>query len=559
MIIVKYEPRTLHEMGRVVLAGVGGDAHFVGLTVLQRGLERAGFDVMFLGAQNNLDAICEEAISAAAVLISNMDGHANYYLDGLSAAQDEFGITDLVWYLGGYPSLTADELTLNSLRQLGFDKIFHGYVDVQTVVRSLSQDMGTRLPAMANRPKPVARNTRATLPVAASPLGSDEPERQTASQVRDFVLNCWSTGAAAADLAANAELMRTRARLADRQASAAAAGSILVQPRTGVSSPNGQRDLFSAMRQGGADVLTFQIDSLTRNNRYQEIEQILKASLDDDSGSRLNGYPAVNHGVERLAALSEEFDDLPMQVRHSTRDPRLLAEITFAGGVAAFEGGAITYNLPYYRDLTPAQSLRDWRYVDELAAQYHERHGIVIDREFFGVLTACLVPPSIAVVANLFEAMLAAECGVKSVTLGYAEQGNRRQDLAAVRVLKRMTREYLQSRDIQDVAISVVWHQYMGPFPRSETKSRELLLGSARMAVRSGAVRLMLKTYAEAWRIPDVEDNFESLQLVKAACLGEAGSGETALDAEDLLEEEMIEAEVRCVVDAALAAAEGAK
>ncbi|MGH3567393.1 MAG: hypothetical protein ACRDRH_15440 [Pseudonocardia sp.] len=535
----------------VLLAGVGGDAHFVGLTILRTALLRSGFRVVFLGAQNDVDGVCQQAWDVDAVLISNMDGHARYYLEDLRGAQREHRVADRLWFLGGYPSLDDRPETLNELRELGFDRVFHGYVDASAVIDVVSESLPAPRGRARRRSAPLARPSvpPAPLPVQAEPWPPEE---------REEVLSSWPTGCSARDSMVNAERLAKCARLAERQARAWVDREILVQPRTGVSDNDSQRELFAQLCTAGADVLSFQIDSLTRNNRYEEIERLLKgAPVEPGSPSVLNGYPAVNLGVERMAAIASEFPTAPMQVRHSTRDPRLLAELTFAAGVSAFEGGALSYNLPYFSDYPVREALARWQYVDRLAGHYHAEHGITIDREFFGVLTACLVPPCIAVAVSVLEALLAAEAGVKSVTLGYAEQGNRAQDLAAVRVMRAVTRSYLAARGFTDVSVEVVWHQYMGPFPRSVTKARELLVGSAVTAARSEAVRLMLKTDVEAVRIPDVQDNGSALVLVKRACEAERRQPRFLPSIADVAEEELIEAEVRAIVDRALEAADG--
>jgi methylaspartate mutase epsilon subunit len=531
----------------VLLAGVGGDAHFVGLTVLRTALERAGFHVVFVGAQNGVDEVCGRACGADAVLISNMDGHAKYYLDGLAEAQRELGVEDRLWYLGGYPSLTGDAEALAELSRLGFDRVFHGYVESAAVLDVLTTDLAAR--------RPVA-GVAATDPTGPEQVGLRRTEavRGWSFGVREEVLASWSTGHLARDLAANAERLLAGTLLADRQARAGRERDILVQPRTGVADNDRQRELFLSLADAGADVLSFQIDSLTRNNGYVEVERVLK---DTHTASPLNGYPAVNHGVEKLAQVCAGLWHLPLQVRHSTRDPRLLAEVSFAAGIGAFEGGPLSYNLPYFRDYPIAAAIESWQYVDELVGYYHAEHGVTIDREFFGVLTACLVPPSTAVVVNVFEALLAARAGVKAVTLGYAEQGNRAQDLAAVRVSRAITREYLAAHGFGDVAVEVVWHQYMGPFPRSAAKARQLLVGSAETAAMSEAVRLMLKTQVEAHRIPDARDNSAALALVKRTCQAVRAAPTTPLSDVDVREEQLITAEARSIVDRALAAADG--
>ena len=44
----------------------------------------------------------------------------------------------------------------------------------------------------------------------------------------------------------------------------------------------------------------------------------------------------------------------------------------------SFEGGAICYNIPYYRDYPLNESIEAWQYVDRLTGWYHEKFGIVL-------------------------------------------------------------------------------------------------------------------------------------------------------------------------------------
>ena len=81
---------------------------------------------------------------------------------------------------------------------------------------------------------------------------------------------------------------------------------------------------------------------------------------------------------------------MPVQVRHGTPDARLLAEISPAGGFTSFEGGGISYNIPYAKNV-PLKTIYDWQYVDRLTGLYEE--GVTINREPFGPLTGTLVPP----------------------------------------------------------------------------------------------------------------------------------------------------------------------
>lgn len=527
---------------KIVLAGVGGDAHSVGLTLLQRALHRHGYDVVFLGIQAPLTEIVAAARGADAVLISNLDGHARYYLADLPALRAELGADRARWYLGGQPVLAADGDAVDELRQLGFDHIETGHVALASVLAMLAAD----LPAAVSRPGSSASRRRLMVDDVIRPGRSVADER-------DEVLAQWHTGDGVRDLDKNADTLTNRITMHDAQRHAIACSTLMLQPRTGVASASGQLDLFQALADAGSDALSFQIDSLTRNNAYSDVELILKRPA--GAGDALNGFPAVNHGVDVMRAIAAEFPHIPLQVRHSTRDPRLLAEISFGAGVTSFEGGAITYNLPYYRDYTPRESVARWRYVDAITASYYARYGIVLDREFFGVLTAALIPPCLAVAVNVLEALLAAEAGVRSLSLGYAEQGNRTQDGAAIRALKSCTRRYLDRFGFGEVHLSTVFHQFMGMFPADPIKARQLIRGSAVTAHLSGATRAMIKTYVEATSIPTKEQNVDSLALVRTA-IDTADGGQLDLAAvED--EQARIEAETAAIVNAALAAGGG--
>jgi methylaspartate mutase epsilon subunit len=52
----------------------------------------------------------------------------------------------------------------------------------------------------------------------------------------------------------------------------------------------------------------------------------------------------------------------------------------------------------------------------------------------------------------------------------------------------------------------------MGVYPRTPAGARRLLVESARLAVATGAARLIVKTSAEAFRIPTIEENVAALE-----------------------------------------------
>ncbi|WP_250293577.1 hypothetical protein [Streptomyces atroolivaceus] len=63
-----------------------------------------------------------------------------------------------------------------------------------------------------------------------------------------------------------------------------------------------------------------------------------------------------------------------------------------------------------------------------------------------------------------------------------------------------------------DIDVHLVLYTYMGVFPRTAGGARALLRESARLAVRGGADRLIVKTVAESRRIPRIQDKIAALE-----------------------------------------------
>ena len=496
----------------ILLGGIGGDSHSVGLTILRQSLTANGYRVRYLGTQNDLVDFFQLAMLSNVVMMSSMDGHTRYYLQEFPELMRRYKINGPLWYLGGNLDI-GDAAGYESLfREMGFHRVFVNFVDVETVLETLQRDLHTATPVTeypALWEKMITHDVHVPLETSDDELFAEEFAAE-----RLEVLEGWSTGRGAVNLEENAEfLSRQPSWVALQERVNCGKHPPLVQPRSGVSQVGEQIKLFKTFKSVGADVLSYQIDSLTRNNNYARAEEAIQESR-ELGVSTINGFPLINHGVPALRRISSAVN-IPLQVRHSTRDPRLLAEISYAGGVTAFEGGAICYNIPYYKDYPLDQSLRRWQYVDRLTGSYYERWGIKLDREFFGTLTATLIPPSLAIVTGLIEAILAVRQGVKSVSLGYAEQGHGVQDIAAIRVMRAMSQNMLSQMGHKDVQVSTVFHQYMAAFPESAPRAEELIYNSAVTMGLSGATRVLIKTPAEAIKIPRLEDNVQAINLVK--------------------------------------------
>ncbi|MCB9762329.1 MAG: methylaspartate mutase subunit E [Alphaproteobacteria bacterium] len=538
----------------VLLAGVGGDSHSVGLTILRRALRRRGFQVVSLGTQCPIEQIAQRAPGFDLVMVSCMDGHAHHYLGSLAGLRAAHGGAAL-WYLGGAPSLRFDEAAEQRLRALGFDRVFVRFVDVERVMEIAAGDLVERAPA-GGRLDGLVSLRRPSRPLSAA-FGEGRLADDAFHRERAEVLAAWSTGRGAADLQDNAKFLGSRRHsVVSRQAEVRRGERpLLIQPRSGVSDLTEQIELFLAFQAAGAGVLSYQVDSLTRNNRYADVARA-RDQARASGAETLNGFPVINHGVEGLRQVARAVD-VPLQTRHSTRDPRLLAEVSYAGGVSSFEGGAICYNIPYYKDYPLTESIRAWQYVDRLTGLYLARFGIALDREYFGTLTATLVPPCLAIATGILESLLALQQGARHVSIGYAEQGHRVQDIAAIRAISPVATRTFRRAGFPDVTIGTIFHQYMAAFPGDPEHGAALIRASATTAALAGATRVLTKTPTEASRIPSVADNLDGLRLVRGGV--EEGLRAPTPPDERLIREEqrLIEAQTLAIVDATLRAGGG--
>lgn len=332
---------------------------------------------------------------------------------------------------------------------------------------------------------------------------------------RDEVLKGWPTGQEV-DLAEAIEYQQSipaEKVMVNKLQEAKKTRNTLLQPRAGVALPEEHIELLSFLRnEGEADLLPTTIDSYTRQNQYKEAEKGIRESR-EMGRSMLNGFPAVNHGVKICRRIVEALE-VPIEVRHGTPDARLLAEITLAGGFTDFEGGGISYNIPYAKKVPLADTIRYWQYIDRLVGYYYE-HDIKINREPFGPLTGTLVPPSISHSIGIIEAILAAEQGVKYISLGYGQNGNLVQDVAAIACLEELSQQYLEKFGYDDVVVTTVFHQWMGGFPQDEAKAFAVIAWGATASALSKANKVIVKTPHEAMGIPTKEANASGLKATK--------------------------------------------
>jgi methylaspartate mutase epsilon subunit len=278
-----------------------------------------------------------------------------------------------------------------------------------------------------------------------------------------------------------------------------AQGELVLQPRMGFGCPCKMREGLARVREADAlTVGTITLDSFTRLGNYTAAENAVAM------GDQLNGYPllAYSPGTSReiLAGIADH--DFPVQVRHGTPLPQQVFRAMLAAGLQVTEGGPVSYALPYGREPL-ANTLDAWADACSILRTDEAAHI----ESFGGCMLGQLCPPSLLIALSVLEAMFMRQHGIMSVSLSYAQQTNAEQDVEALCALRLLADELLGDMDWH-----IVLYSFMGMFPASLAGAARLSEASVAIALAGAADRLIVKTKAEAHRIPTITENIEALE-----------------------------------------------
>ena len=130
----------------LILGVIGADPHIIGNRILAYSLEHAGFNVVNLGAMVEADEFIKAAIEtdAQAILIGSLSGDAAVYVEDFRMRCVEFGLKDILLYLGGHVVMGIQEWleVEEQFTRMGFDKVYPpGTLPIQ-VIEDLKKDLG---------------------------------------------------------------------------------------------------------------------------------------------------------------------------------------------------------------------------------------------------------------------------------------------------------------------------------------------------------------------------------------------------------------------------------
>ena len=269
-----------------------------------------------------------------------------------------------------------------------------------------------------------------------------------------------------------------------------AEGRCLTQPRGGFGTLDLQLELMRALdRDGLADIVPTTTDSYTRNEQWERAEAGI-AESEKAGRSMLNGFPLVCYGPKTARRLIDAIDK-PAIVLSGTSMPRLTGEVGFAAGFTGYLGSGLAYTTSYTKDLSIEDGIRNYQYLDRLAALYQAR-GVELHRRQPGFLTGTNIPPCIAIVTAIIDALLAAAQGVRNYGLELAQTLHLVQDAAAIRACRELVQEYLTKSGYADVFTPVTSLHWMGAWPYDDAQAAALVAYGgtlASMRCRSSGAR----------------------------------------------------------------------
>ena len=388
-------------------------------------------------------------------------------------------------------------------------------------------------------------------PLSEAAIAADDFHRARATN-----LARWPTGAEI-DFAAAVERHRAlppHKRLADAMRRAHRERRCLTQPRGGFATLAMQKALMIALdRDGMADIVPTTTDSYTRNEQFAAAQKGVEES-ERLGRSLLNGFPIVNYG---LAACRELIDaiDKPAIMLTGTSMPKLTSEIGFAAGYTGYLGSGIAYTTSFIKELSIEDGIRNYQYLDRLAALYAE-HGVELHRRQPGFLTGTNIPPCIAIAIAVLDCLLAAAQGVRHYGLELAQTLHLVQDAAAIAVCESLAQEYLAKKGYVDVFTPITSLHWMGAWPHDDTQAATLVSYGGTLAAIGGAVSVTTKSTHEAHGIPTPEANAEGLRITRMAIYLARGIRLNGLP-EYEREKDLITREVRAIVDKVLEMGDG--
>ena len=296
-------------------------------------------------------------------------------------------------------------------------------------------------------------------------------------------------------------------------------------------------------------------DPYTRKSQFELAKIGIERSYKEGK-SMLSGYPIVNYGVEHARKIVEATKAFFLMGVHD-EDPRLQWEIALAAGFTSYTTFPISCPMQHSRYFPLEKKIQIDQYSNRLAAYYTE-HGAPITAYSVANITGYDEMGMKAAIVVL-QALMAARQGVKSIAFDIGLSSHLISDVATIQVGTNLTREYLDRFGYTDVELYGYSFAYLGAWPVDKDEAQSLVTWTAITAMAAGCQGVVIKTPDEASVTPTKYGSEAALkackrirEVVRAQKLPEALESPRLV-----LEREMMEKEIRAIVDKTLEMGDG--
>lgn len=377
-------------------------------------------------------------------------------------------------------------------------------------------------------------------------------------QQRREVLQLWPTGKELAHASALDEAIAYHRAQAPmkyaslRNEAAEKEGRIQIVPQVGHALVEQTVDHIKHSEDLHPDRWYVLTDTYTRKSEYAKAADAVERSRQKKI-SYLNGYPLVAHGLKGSRAVNEA-SAAAIGTDNNDEDARLPWEFALAGGWTWGTIKSIEELIQHSRDYPVDKNIHNQQYIDRLAAYFTEQ-GVPILRRASANLPGW-DSLGFKVTVSLLEVLLSAAQGVKWIDLSLGIGMNLVQDVAAIQVLKKLSREYLDEMGCSDVKIFSWTYFFLGDWPLERGQMSGQLAWNAAVSALAGCNGMFIKSPDEATTTPTAAGFREGLHICNQVV--RLVAGQRLPESEELkLERDMIEMEVRALVKGVLNLGDG--
>jgi methylaspartate mutase epsilon subunit len=333
-------------------------------------------------------------------------------------------------------------------------------------------------------------------------------------------------------------------------------GRMVLFPRAGTPLVEDEIKLVQSLNELGVTLVPFTTDSYTRNLELDKAQKGLDESIRTGRPA-LNGYPIINHGVKTTRKVVEACEGA-FDPRCSRIGNSMVGEIAFASGMTAMPNSFFAWIGGYDKKATVEECIESAQYLGRLIGYYADR-GVIITTDCHGWLPNFVIPMSVNIATQIIEALISAEQGVKSLFPQVNMQGSMAQDLADIRAVPKLFRQYLDRFGYTDVLIpGVIGSQVpLYPFPQDMGSAFGYIAYTATVAALGRVDACFVKTVDEAIGIPSIDSHVESYRSAKWI-FDVVRTQEFEIDNADIRQEEKVTiAEVTAILDKVIELGDG--